>query len=252
MLDCYVGYEKVFAGSNEMFETLDRAKINLSGSREDQVEFMVAVPLLDSAGVQSDHMWGAYLFRSKVGEVMAYMRESMLYDMAMLAKPGVLDQFPPEGSEIYDCEFAQLAHAWYQAQTGATPTAGVRRLSATEISWLITASPSFDHEVSKAACAQGVSGYKTMIMDGYGVVITPSVSGCAQPQVDPGTPTTPPTLPPGETLPENKNPPPVAIEPVVAKKKKDDSSAWGIIAFSVVGFGAALWLGSKMLTGKGK
>lgn len=228
-LHCNLPGGIVYAGSETMFSVLDQANLNLSGSQEDAVQFMVAIP------AQGVERWETYLFKSTIGRVLFYMRQSMLNDLGMVYGIEIDKYYYGGQSGIYDCEFAQLAHLWYQAMTGKPANPGVRRLTATEVSWLITASISFEMDVSRSQCAKHSTGFKTMIMDGYGTVITPNVAGCIEPTIKiPGIDI--PDLPPGEALPENKDPvPPTGINPVGAKEKKDKSSVWPYVALGAAG-----------------
>jgi len=235
----------VQVGSEEMFQTLEAANVNMLGASDHPASFFLAVP----TGASD---WTAYEVSTTVGDVIRWLRQSMLYDLTEIFNMDLSKSYSDSG--VYDCEFAQLAHLWHQmmdpeVRVSGSYRPGVRRLTHDEISWLIATSDLFHDDVIKnSECGvEGIYDLRPMLMDGYGSVTVPDVSGCVQPPIAlPGGETY--ELPPGEPLPVNELPPPPGITPVTDRdNKKQESSVlpWVVGGAVVLGVVAVALSGKK-------
>jgi hypothetical protein len=195
--------------------------------------FVLAMPAKpDSIGE-----WYAYRLYATSGELLEYMRVKMLKDIGQFY--GV-DLPVGVGSGMYDCDFGLLANLWHAVKTGETFTPGVRSLDPLEMSYLLRDSTTFQQAVRAVWDEQyGVGVYDTwdingrkptpLLMEGYGTITMPDLSGCVSTGLTlPGGN----EVPPGEVLPENKEPPPAGVDPVkdLGEPKVKETSWWPWVA----------------------
>ncbi len=239
MFDC-TSVIALYVGGPAMFDSFSEASVDLSDP-EAANSFRVAVEVDTEGGGRVFH---AFASTWSTPEMLTFIREGIKADLERIYD---VELTPEElgDADVYDCHMGSLAELWHAATTGRNPT-GIRRLTMSEISWLLRHSLKFIEAFYASGCAEQ-SGYDPanlspdaipLVMDGYGYLKMPELS-CVSVE-DPET-----------KLPENELPPPPGIDPVSGldgEKKEDESS----IVPWIIGGAGVLGVAAVLLAGKGK